>query len=182
MVFVKMVVTWIEEEELDSACIQAQRQQNVYVLKFFDEVAPSKKAKFITDNTAHSSSEICEPNTEHAAGSISDYITNDDHCSEISDDPNTEDTVDNCDFIIGETAHDSYTEDAVGICGNSIITDDNLPSCSGVHNSIAEEDNLDDNDNDLLVQFRRGGKRGSKRGSKQGSKQGSKRGSKRGSK
>ena len=80
--------------------VYKHRQQNVHVLRNFDEVAPSKKSKFITD-------------TEHAAGIISDYITNDAHCSKISDDSNTEDTVDNCDFIIGETAHDSYTEDAV---------------------------------------------------------------------
>ena len=103
-----------EEEELGSACIQAQRQQNVHVSRNFDEVAPSKIAKSIIEYTAHCSSEICEPNTEDAAGINSDYITNDTHCSsDISDDPNTEDTIHNCDFIIGET----YTED-VGICGN----------------------------------------------------------------
>ena len=50
------------------------------------------------------------------------------------------------------------------------ITDDNLPSFSGVYNSIAE-DNLDDNDNDLLVQFRRGRRtRGGKHGSRGGAR------------
>ena len=37
-------------------------------------------------------------------------------------------------------------------------------TCSGVYNSIAEEDNLDDND--LFVQFRRGGKQGSRGGAR----------------